>query len=220
MTVNLVSLTMIALVAAVCPLAARLAPSKLVPETVFLLVAGALLGPCLAKVIRRTDSVNLLSNLGLAFLFLLAGYEINPKNLTGSQGERGLGTWIVSFAAALLVVGLFPAFSDNHFERIAMAIVLTTTALGTLMPILKERELMETRVGEYHPGVRHLGRTLPCPRHGASALVARRVEDRAHSARVHRATACWWPSCPPGRARPATACSSSSPTTPTLPRRP
>ena len=29
-----------------------------------------------------------------------------------------------------------------------MAIVLTTTALGTLMPILKERELMETRVGE------------------------------------------------------------------------
>lgn len=148
MTVNLVSLTMIALVAAVCPLAARLVPNKLVPETVFLLVAGALLGPYLAKVIHLTDSVNLLSNLGLAFLFLLAGYEINPKNLTGSQGKRGLGTWIVSFAAALLVVGLFPAFSDNHFERIAMAIVLTTTALGTLMPILKERELMETRVGE------------------------------------------------------------------------
>ena len=42
MTVNLVSLTMIALVAAVCPLAARLVPNKLVPETVFLLVAGAL----------------------------------------------------------------------------------------------------------------------------------------------------------------------------------
>ena len=148
MTVNLVSLTMIAFVAAVCPLAARLVPNKLVPETVFLLVAGALLGPYLAKVIHLTDSVSLLSNLGLAFLFLLAGYEIDPKNLTGSQGKRGLGTWIVSFAAALLVVGLFPAFSDNHFERIAMAIVLTTTALGTLMPILKERELMKTRVGE------------------------------------------------------------------------
>ena len=44
MTVNLVSLTMIALVAAVCPLAARLVPNKLVPETVFLLIAGALAG--------------------------------------------------------------------------------------------------------------------------------------------------------------------------------
>ena len=87
MTVNLVSLTMIALVAAVCPLAARLVPNKLVPETVFLLVAGALLGPYLAKVIHLTDSVNLLSNLGLAFLFLLAGYEINPKNLTGSSSS-------------------------------------------------------------------------------------------------------------------------------------
>ena len=74
--------------------------------------------------------------------------------------------------------------------------------------------------GRIHPGVRHLGRTLPCPRHGASALVARRVEDRARFCSRSSRCACWWPSCPPGRARPATACSSSSPTTPTLPRRP
>ena len=45
MTVDLVSLAIIALVAAACPIVAKLIPNKLVPETVFLLIAGALLGP-------------------------------------------------------------------------------------------------------------------------------------------------------------------------------
>ena len=45
MTADLVSLAVIALVGAACPIAARLIPGKLVPETVFLLIAGALLGP-------------------------------------------------------------------------------------------------------------------------------------------------------------------------------
>lgn len=152
MPVDLVSLAVIALVAAVCPIAARLVPNRLIPETVFLLIAGALLGPYLAGAIDLTDSVGLLSDLGLAFLFLLAGYEIDPKSLTGSQGRRGLATWAVSFALALgalaLLAGAFPRFSGNHFEYISMAIVLTTTALGTLMPILKERGLLGTRVGE------------------------------------------------------------------------
>ena len=102
----------------------------------------------MAGAIQPTDSVDLLADLGLAFLFLLAGYEINPKSLTGSQGKRGLITWFVSFGVAFLVMRFIPGFSGNRFEVIAMAIALTTTALGTLMPILKERELTGTRVGE------------------------------------------------------------------------
>ncbi|WP_101722797.1 cation:proton antiporter [Eggerthella timonensis] len=148
MTVDLISLAIIALVAAACPIVAKLIPNKLVPETVFLLIAGALLGPHLAGAVVLTDSVGLLSDLGLAFLFLLAGYEINPKSLTGGQGKRGLLTWGVSIVLAFLVVRATPFFSVSHIDGIAVAIALTTTALGTLMPILKERELNGTRVGE------------------------------------------------------------------------
>ena len=148
MTVDLVSLATIALVAAVCPIVAKLIPNKLVPETVFLLIAGALLGPNMAGAIVLTDSVGLLSDLGLAFLFLLAGYEINPKSLTGSQGRRGLLTWCISIALAFFVVRVTPFFSINHLDGLAIVIALTSTALGTLMPILKERELTGTRVGE------------------------------------------------------------------------
>lgn len=148
MTVDLISLAIIALVAAVCPIIAKLVPRNLVPETVLLLIVGALLGPHAMHAIALNNSVSLLSDLGLAFLFLLAGYEINPKSLTGKQGRRGLATWVISFAIAFAVMYFVPTKSKNHFEAIAMAIVLTTTALGTLIPILKERELSGTQVGK------------------------------------------------------------------------
>ena len=148
MTVDLVSLAIIALVAAACPIVAKLIPNKLVPETVFLLIAGASLGPNMTGAIVLTDAVGLLSDLGLAFLFLLAGYEINPKSLTGSQGKRGLATWCVSIVLAFLFVHFASGLFSNELESVAIAIALTTTALGTLMPILKERGLMGTQVGE------------------------------------------------------------------------
>lgn len=148
MTTDLISLFVIVLVAAVCPLIAKLIPNKLIPETVFLIIAGALLGPNMAGAIQLTDSVDLLSDLGLAFLFLLAGYEIDPKCLTGSQGKRGLITWLVSFAIAFVAMQLIPATSEDPVEAVALTIALTTTALGTLMPILKDRELLGTRVGD------------------------------------------------------------------------
>lgn len=148
MPVDLISLAIIALVAAACPILAKLIPGKLIPETVFLLIAGALLGPNMTGAIVLTDAVGLLSDLGLAFLFLLAGYEINPKSLTGSQGKRGLATWCVSIVLAFLFVHFASGLFSNELESVAIAIALTTTALGTLMPILKERGLMGTQVGE------------------------------------------------------------------------
>ena len=147
MAEDFISLAVIAVVAFACPIVARIAPGKLIPETVFLLIAGALLGPHMAGVIHTTDSIDLLSDLGLAFLFLLAGYEIDPKTLTGQQGKRGLVTWAVSIVLAFAAVRLSPMFSISHFDGIAVAIALTTTALGTLLPILKERGLTTTRVG-------------------------------------------------------------------------
>ena len=148
MPIDFISLFTASLVAACAPLIARAIPRGLVPETVILLLAGALLGPHMAGIIQVTDSITMLSELGLAFLFLLAGYEINPKSLSGTQGKKGLATWAVSICLAFLAVYVSPYFSVSHIDGIAVAIALTTTALGTLMPILKERSLEGTPVGE------------------------------------------------------------------------
>lgn len=147
MTHDLISLSIIAFVAFAAPVIAQVIPKKPVPETVLLLAFGAVLGPDCLNRIWLTEPVTLLSELGLAFLFLLAGYEIDPKMLSGTEGKKGLRTWLVTFAAALALVVLHPSLAIGGIGAIPMAIVLVTTALGTLMPILRERELMDTKVG-------------------------------------------------------------------------
>ena len=148
MAIDFISLFTAALVAACAPIIARAVPRGLVPETVILLLAGALLGPHLAGAIQVTDSITMLSELGLAFLFLLAGYEISPKSLSGTQGKKGLASWAVSIVLAFAAVYFLTGLSITDIDGIAVAIALTTTALGTLMPILKERKLSDTPVGE------------------------------------------------------------------------
>lgn len=150
MTSDFLSLFVIAVVAAVCPVVAQSIPKKPIPETVFLLAAGALLGPYIAGFIQVDDVITFLSDLGLSLLFLLAGYEINPRTLTGSQGRRGLVTWFVTFGIALVLMFAAPRFrgGGDVMEQLSLAIMLTTTALGTLIPILKERELLDTPIGE------------------------------------------------------------------------
>ena len=148
MTQELVSLTIIMAVAAVSPIVAQLIPGKFIPQTVLLLAAGAVLGPYGFGVIEVNDAVKLLSELGMAFLFLLAGYEIDPKRLAGHQGKVGLLTWVVTLGLAWLVVTFLPFFAKQGINGVATVIALTTTALGTLMPILKERGLEGTPIGD------------------------------------------------------------------------
>ena len=143
------SLAIFVLVAAVVPIIANAIPGKLIPEAVLLLAAGAALGPHGFAVVQVTEPVQLLSELGMAFLFLLAGYEIEPKNIAGRAGGRAAVTWAVSFALAYALVWVIAGeASGGGIGVLAVAIGLTTTAIGTLMPILAERGVLGTRVGD------------------------------------------------------------------------
>lgn len=144
---DLTSLAFITLLAFLCPLIAQSIPGKPVSETVFLLIAGMVAGPHLAGIVSTSDAIALLSDLGLGLLFLLAGYEIDPAHLTGRQGRRGLATWMVTLGLAFGAVMLWTPFSASHIDGIAVAIALTTTAIGTLLPILQERGVIEAPVG-------------------------------------------------------------------------
>ena len=148
MEFDFASLLVIVTIGALCPAFADRIPGKIIPETVFLLVIGAILGPYGLDLFAIDEPVSLLSELGMAFLFLLAGYEINPDSLTGSQGRAGLATWAASFAFALVFGAALPAIGFGSLANVALAIALTTTAIGTLMPILKERGVLGTAVGD------------------------------------------------------------------------
>lgn len=145
--IELITLFVIVLMAFLCPIVSAIIPRKLVPETVFLLIAGMIIGPNVLGIAQSDTAVTLLSDLGLGFLFLLAGYEIDPKELSGSQGRSGLITWFVTFGLAIATTAAFSGIRDNFIGWMATSIALTTTAFGTLIPILKDRGLIGSRIG-------------------------------------------------------------------------
>lgn len=148
MAAEMVSLAVIAVIALACPVLSHAIPGRPIPETVFLLLAGIVFGPYVLGIIHTGEPIVLLKELGLAFLFLLAGYEINPKSITGRQGKRAVATWAITFLLACVAVFLIPNIAVRDINGVALAIAMTTTALGTLMPIISERGLLGTRVGD------------------------------------------------------------------------
>ncbi|EFR31311.1 cation:proton antiporter [Eremococcus coleocola] len=149
MTEMFISLMIIAGISAFTPIVARIIPKQIVPETVLLIVAGAILGPNMFDLIKAdSNAITVLSELGCAFLFLLAGYEINPRVLTAKDGKKGLATWAVSLLIAFILTSFLPQLASGTQGKIATALLFTTTALGALMPILKEEGIMDTVIGD------------------------------------------------------------------------
>ncbi|MEV0947222.1 cation:proton antiporter [Rhodococcus sp. NPDC049939] len=133
--------------AVVAPLLAGLFPRKLVPEVVLLLLAGIIIGPHVLDIAVEGSEIGLLSDLGLGLLFLLAGYEINTAEITGRGGRRALVTWLASLALAFGLVWLLSLAGVTNAGT-AVAIALTSTALGTLLPILRDAGALDSRLGK------------------------------------------------------------------------
>lgn len=162
MVSQLFSLSVTMLVAALAPFAASLVPGRAIPEVVFLVFAGALLGPYGADVIRTSGgALSLVSELGMAFLFLMAGYEIKPSELVGTMGRHASICWGISLAAAIALVSLTGFSRFTGMAGIAFAIMLTTTAYGTLAPIMRARDLTNTSVGRAVTAYGATGEVLP-----------------------------------------------------------
>lgn len=123
------------------------ATGKRIPAVVLLIAFGVIIGPNVLQLASTDGGVRLIQELGLGFLFLLAGYEIDPDTLRGKEGRAGTTTWLICMAASF--VG---AFALLGFERsdtaIVLAIAATSTAVGTLLPIMKEQGVLDTRVGK------------------------------------------------------------------------
>ena len=84
---TLVWLFWIATAVALSPLVAR-ATRGLVPDVVSLLVLGALIGPGVLDLASTGPGIDLLSELGLGLLFLIAGTEIHSRSWPGASSCR------------------------------------------------------------------------------------------------------------------------------------
>lgn len=146
-TSEYVSIFWITLVALLAPLASA-ATRKKIPDVVFLLIFGVIIGPEVLNLAQLEGGVELLKELGLGLLFLLAGYEINSQSLRSHQGAFALGSWAVSFSLGFLLALLLTGGQGSFPVYAVIGIALSSTALGTLLPLLKSHGAAGTRLGD------------------------------------------------------------------------
>jgi Kef-type K+ transport system membrane component KefB len=155
LTTLLVMMAVAALAPFICALLARIR----LPQVVVFIVGGVLIGPQVLGW-AQPDTVTLLANVGLGFLFLLAGYELDLELFREHVGRRAIVAWFVTAALAIGVVGVLSAIG---FVRafVPIAIGLTTTAFGALLPILRDNDMLDGPFGRYILPAGAVGEFLP-----------------------------------------------------------
>lgn len=120
------------------PLADAVVHRVRIPLVVFEIGLGILVGPDVLGWARPDHVIDTLSDLGLSMLIFLAGYEIDFAAVRGPTLRRAAVAWLVSLAAAIGVG--FAISGGEPFKAFAIGTALTSTALGTVLPISRTAE--------------------------------------------------------------------------------
>ncbi len=131
-----------------------------IPIVVGEIVAGMIVGRSgFGWVSHDNVALDLLKELGFVLLMFLSGMEIDFRSLRGvdSHRTRQEARWsplrvaILNFGSTLLLAGVLAwglKWIGATKDPWMMALILSTTALGVVVPILKEARLSQTIFGQ------------------------------------------------------------------------
>jgi Kef-type K+ transport system membrane component KefB len=142
------SLLLIFTIAAVAPVLCEWVPRIRLPLVVAEIGLGVLVGPQVLGWAEAGPTIQVLSNFGLAFLFFLAGFEVDFQAVRGQPIMAAVLGWLASLFVCL-GVGLGLEGCGVVDSGLIVGAALATTALGTLMPILRDAKELPTRFGAY-----------------------------------------------------------------------
>jgi Kef-type K+ transport system membrane component KefB len=131
-----------------------------VPIVVVEVLLGILIGPQVLDWARTSEFVTGVANFGLAFLIFMAGYEIDFARVRGAPLRRAGISWVVSFVLAL-VVGLVLALDGMEISDLIVGLVLTTTSMGALLPILDDAGVTDKPFGTFTLAAGAIGEFAP-----------------------------------------------------------
>jgi Kef-type K+ transport system membrane component KefB len=140
-------LLIVVAVAFLAPFLLGFAPRLRLPSVVFEIVAGIVIGPSVLGWVEIDQTLEVVALIGLAFLLFIAGLEIDFGELRGRLLRLAALGWAVSLAAAVLV-GLVLGAVGLVETPLLVAIVLSATSLGVIIPVLKDVGELDTRFGQ------------------------------------------------------------------------
>lgn len=145
------------------------------------LALGVAIGPQGLGWAAAEGAVPAVASIGMAFLFFLAGLEIELGVVRGRPIASALAGWIACLAASLAIayaargLGLIDAW-------IVVGLALSTTALGVLVPVLRDSGRLESAFGRHALAVGAVGELGPILL--MSFLLSRRHDTAAQSVLV------------------------------------
>jgi Kef-type K+ transport system membrane component KefB len=136
-------------VAAIAAITVAAVPKRYAPPVVVIeLVMGILIGPEVLGLAHSDDFVEFFSNLGLGMLFFFAGYEIDFQRIKGAPLRLGAFGWLLSVILAYGLGGILAA-AGVIVSFLYTGSAMATTAIGTLIPILRDNGELKTRFGTH-----------------------------------------------------------------------
>ncbi|MFI5612965.1 cation:proton antiporter [Amycolatopsis sp. NPDC051903] len=135
--VEFVNLFAVAAIALGAPLLLALLPAVRIPAVVLEIVAGIVVGPSVLGWVDPDLPVQIVALLGLAFLLFLAGLEIDVHRLHG----RTLRVALLGYSATIglgVLAGLGFGAAGWVTSPLLVAVTLSATSLGLVVPILKD----------------------------------------------------------------------------------
>lgn len=142
-----VDLLIVVAVAFAAPLLLGLAPRLRLPAVVLEIVAGIIIGPSVLDWVQINQPITILATIGLAFLLFLAGLEIDPERLRG----RALRLTSIGFGVSIAIalgVGYLLSGVGLVDRPLLVAIILTATSLGVIVPVLKDAGEIDSTFGQ------------------------------------------------------------------------
>jgi Kef-type K+ transport system membrane component KefB/Trk K+ transport system NAD-binding subunit len=152
------SLLLITALAAFVPLLARRLRRLHVPIVVIEILAGIVVGQSGLNLIESSPALDFLATFGFTYLMFLSGLEVDfaailnfrngprPRRL-GDPLSLGLSVFGLTVGGGLVVAWGMTQSGLIH-NPLIMALILSTTSLGIVVPVLKERSLSGTRYGQ------------------------------------------------------------------------
>ncbi|PWI18286.1 cation/H(+) antiporter [Streptomyces sp. Act143] len=138
------TLILIMSIAVLAPLLAYGISRRLpVPLVIFEILLGILVGPDVLGWAGDGQVIDTLSDLGLAMLIFLAGYEIEFDKVRGDTLRRSLWAWLIALVVGLTLASALTGLSKGVY----LGTALTSTALGTILPVLRDAGHLHTRFG-------------------------------------------------------------------------